>query len=300
MTSIVQGESGALTANFYEYAGGPAVNVTGLTITITPLAGGAAVIGPTAVGVTNPATGLYAYSWAVGSGQAVGDYAAVWNATYASDSVQASEVVSVTAASVAGAWYTDLATLKLALKITDTDRDSLLEDAIATASRHIEKLTGRPQGGFAPDTTATARIFQTRGRIVGGDDGEELLVDDISTDDGLIVEVGSGSTFTAVTDYEAGPENALVKGEPITKLLRLGGTWSVALRPRARITAKWGWPAIPEDIAEATKIQAARLYKRKDSPEGVMGNAEWGTVRLSRTDPDVQALLRDFMEPGFA
>jgi hypothetical protein len=298
MTSIVQGESGTLTANFYEYAGGPAVNVTGLTITITPIAGGAAVVGPTAVGITNPATGLYGYIWAVGSGQAAGDYAAVWNGTYDGDPVQASEVVTVTAAAVAGAWYSDLATLKLTLSITDTDRDDLLEQALATASRAIETFAGGRV--FNADATASARTFPVRGRSLCVADGERLLVDDISTTTGLIVEIGTGSTFTAVTDYEVGPENAISRGWPITSLLRLGGTWSSSVRPRVRVTAKWGWPAVPDQVVQATLIQASRLYKRKDSPEGVMGNAEWGTVRVSRVDPDVQALLQPFVVPGFA
>ena len=193
--------------------------------------------------------------------------------------------------------YADLTTLKLALSITDTARDALLNKALDSASRYIEKLAGGRQ--FFADATTTARTYQTRGRVLGGVDGEALLVDDISSTTGLVVEVGS-TTFTAVTDYEVGPENAIARGYPINSLLRLSGTWSVALRPRVRVTAKWGWPAVPDDIVQATLIQAARYYKRKDSPEGVMGSAEWGTVRVAKTDPDVQALVQPFILPSFA
>jgi hypothetical protein len=49
---------------------------------------------------------------------------------------------------------------------------------------------------------------------------------------------------------------------------------------------------------QATLIQAARLYRRKDSPEGVTGSAEWGVVRLPRIDPDVSALIKDLTLPG--
>jgi hypothetical protein len=52
-------------------------------------------------------------------------------------------------------------------------------------------------------------------------------------------------------------------------------------------------------IREATLIQALRLYKRKDSPEGVLGSAEWGTVRVSRLDPDVAKLVESLVLPGF-
>ena len=55
---------------------------------------------------------------------------------------------------------------------------------------------------------------------------------------------------------------------------------------------------MPAQVAQATLIQAARLYKRRESPEGVLGNAEWGSIRLSRVDPDVAALLSRFTRLG--
>jgi hypothetical protein len=69
---------------------------------------------------------------------------------------------------------------------------------------------------------------------------------------------------------------------------------------RVRVTAKWGWPAVPDTVVQATLIQASRLYRRKDSPEGVLGSAEWGTVRLGRVDPDVYALIQQLILPGMA
>jgi hypothetical protein len=45
----------------------------------------------------------------------------------------------------------------------------------------------------------------------------------------------------------------------------------------------------------ATKIQAARLFIRRQSPFGIAGTPELGTVRLSaKLDPDVQALIAPF------
>jgi hypothetical protein len=45
----------------------------------------------------------------------------------------------------------------------------------------------------------------------------------------------------------------------------------------------------------ATKIQASRLFIRRQSPFGIAGTPELGTVRLSsRLDPDVEALIRPF------
>lgn len=300
MTEYVQGDDATLTAQFYEYAGGPAADVTGLQITITPVLGGAAVIGPTPTGITHPATGLYGYSWAIANDQAPAVYAVVWDGLDGGGQpVQASEVVTVVAASVVGAWYTDLATLKdhLRLKAAEYDQwESLLTGAIAAASRGIDNLTGRR---FWADPTAVARTFNPTRRVVRENDGsEKLLIDDISSLTDLVVETGSASTsWSALTAYETGPDNALVQNQPITELLRYG-CWRTGARSRVRITARWGWPAVPDEVAQATLIQAGRLYKRRDSPEGILGSPEWGTVRVSRIDPDVRAQTEHLIIPG--
>lgn len=193
--------------------------------------------------------------------------------------------------------YGDLPTLKqkLGIESGDTTRDALLNKAMAAASRGIDEACGRR---FWLDTNAVQRTFRPRGRVVREDDGALLLVDDIGSLTGLVVESGSGASFSPVTGYETSPDNALLDGQPITGLLKVNGTWGTATS-RIRVTARFGWPAVPDAIAEAALIQAARLYKRKDSPEGVMSSAEWGVVRLSRRDPDVWGLIEPFILPGF-
>ncbi|MBK3625921.1 phage gp6-like head-tail connector protein [Streptomyces sp. MBT49] len=190
--------------------------------------------------------------------------------------------------------YGTLAALreKLGLEPTDTSRDTLLTSALAAASRSIDRATGRR---FWLDDTANARVFRTAGRIVREPDGDVLLVDDIGNVDDLVVETGSGTSWTELAGVESLPDNALADGRPITGLLRAGG-WGTG---RARVTVRWGWPAEPQDITEASLIQASRLYKRKDSPEGIIGSAEWGVRNLSRRDPDVWALIEPFILPGF-
>jgi hypothetical protein len=177
----------------------------------------------------------------------------------------------------------------------DTSRDTLLDRAIRAASRGIDRATGRR---FWLDEAATTRTYRLPGRIACEADGDVLLVDDIGTGDGLVVETGSGSSFTAITGYETTPDNALADGTPVTGLLRVNGSWGTSAT-RVRVTARFGWPSVPDDVAEACLIQASRLVKRKDSPEGVMGSAEWGVVRLSRRDPDVWNLIEPFVSPGF-
>lgn len=183
--------------------------------------------------------------------------------------------------------------LRLNIETSDTTRDTLLDGALAAASRGIDTATGRR---FWLDPTATARTFTLAGNVVCGDGGDRLLLDDMGAAPTL-VESGSGASWEAVTGYDTAPDNALARGRPITALTLSTGSWGTGLR--ARVTARWGWPDIPDEIEEATLIQAARLYRRKDSPEGVTGSAEWGVVRLSRRDPDVWALIEHYVLPGF-
>lgn len=192
--------------------------------------------------------------------------------------------------------YVELALVKDALKITDSDRDDLLNGAIAAASQSIDRLTGRR---FDLDESASARRFAPSRTTVLSREGERLLVPDIGSDDGLVVEVGRDPDWTDITDdVEFEPLNALDESEPYTSVLHEDSRFS--RWRRVRVTARWGWPVVPDVVEQAALIQAQRLFKRKDSPEGVLGSAEWGTVRVSRIDPDVAALIQDLMLPGIA
>ncbi len=185
---------------------------------------------------------------------------------------------------------------RLNIEPGDTSRDALLTSALGAASRGIERTTGRR---FWLDEEPTVRTYNPRRRLVQEEDGQLFLTDDIGDDEGLVVETGgNGSAFYSVTDFETWPDNALADGEPITGLLRPINIWAVPIT-RIRITARFGWPAVPDEVTEAALIQATRLFKRKDSPEGIIGNAEWGVVRLSRRDPDVWNLIEQFVLPGF-
>lgn len=188
--------------------------------------------------------------------------------------------------------YGTLALLKSMLGINDTTEDTLLTQNHASASRAVDSHCGRR---FYADAAPTAREYRIADRLVCGLDGDLLIVDDISSLTGLVVETGDGTTWTTITDYKTEPDNALVQGKPVTYLRRPYYSWQTSSRARVRVTAKWGWPAIPDEVVQATLIQAARLFKRKDTPQGVAGSAEWGFIRMSRVDPDVQALLQPFV-----
>lgn len=191
--------------------------------------------------------------------------------------------------------YATLVELKAQLGITDTTEDTLLTKALGTASRSIESWCNNRK--FDLDVAASARVYRPANDL--------LLVDDIGIATGVTVEIGTVGTYTTVTStsYELVPTTALVRGLPITGIQAISspalwftGGW----QPRVRVTAQWGWPAIPDAISQAALILATRLFRRKGSPEGVAGFGDMGVVRLTRTDPDVAALLQPFMIPGIA
>jgi hypothetical protein len=198
--------------------------------------------------------------------------------------------------------YATLAQLRNRIRATnpaDTGDDDELADALDAASRDVEDDTGRPQ--FWLDATATARVINPRGRLLDTREGQQLLVDDIGTLLGLVVEIGdvNGQSWSPLTDFEAGPPDALAKRWPITYLSRPYLPWVYSPRQRIRVTAHWGWPAIPSKVSQATLLRAQRLYRRKDTPEGVAGFNDMGVVRLGRYDPDYDKLISPFMAPGF-
>ncbi|MFI6700316.1 phage gp6-like head-tail connector protein [Streptomyces sp. NPDC050509] len=193
--------------------------------------------------------------------------------------------------------YVDLDAVLSQLKLEDDDpRRSDVQRALTAASRSIDTTCGRR---FWLDETPVARTYRTHRRTVREADGEVLLIDDLGSIEDLVVETGSGQAWTEVTGtVETVPENAHADGRAVTGLLLVGGCWPGGTA-RVRVTAQFGWPAVPDDIQQATLIQANRLVRRRDSPEGVTGSAEWGVVRLSRRDPDVWNLIEQYVLPGF-
>ena len=58
-----------------------------------------------------------------------------------------------------------------------------------------------------------------------------------------------------------------------------------------KVTGVWGWTATPIQVTQATVIQSSRIFKRLDSPLGII-SGELGSMRVgSRLDPDVAQLV---------
>jgi len=62
----------------------------------------------------------------------------------------------------------------------------------------------------------------------------------------------------------------------------------------------FGFTALPVAIEQATVLLASRIFKRNDSPGGVMGFGDIGVVRVSRIDPDIDRLIMPYKKMRFA
>ncbi|HEX6579213.1 MAG TPA: phage head-tail connector protein [Jiangellaceae bacterium] len=290
MTEYTAGETATLLAQFAAYPGGPAADVTGLTVTISPTGGGAAVVGPTSSGVVHESTGLYSYPWAIDVEQAAGTYVVEWNAD---GGVTASEAVTVLAGPTG--WepdYVTVAELRAHLRIGDSDDDAALAVAITAASRAIDTHTNRQFGRVteAEERRFTARADTTRGRWV-------VPIDDLMSTTSLAVEVDGD----ALTDYELEPVNAASKSRPWSRLVVSddSSVMPAGDRNEVAVTALWGWTAVPTAVKQACLLQAARFHARRDSPYGIAGSPDQGNELrlLARVDPDVAVALRTYVKP---
>ena len=174
------------------------------------------------------------------------------------------------------------AALKHRLRIPDTTDDDELIRKLTTASRRIDRDTGRR---FWCDKTASARTYEIQHE-------RKILIDDMSTTTGVIVEIGVGPSFSSVdsTLYRFRPDNAIARSR-VPFVVEASTWYQWRLNWQLRVTAIWGWPAVPDEITEACLLLASRLFRRKDSPEGVAGFSDLGVVRVGRYDPDYDSLV---------
>lgn len=186
--------------------------------------------------------------------------------------------------------YTTLNDVKAALNLEDSIDNAALEMAIATASRQIDDYCGR---FFYTDGTqgapATRYYTPTDYYILPVDDF--VSISEIATDDNF--DRTYGSVWTA-DDSMFEPVNNPSRGWPMSRILAVGSyvfPWN--LPQSVRVKGIFGWSTVPFEVKTAAKIQASRLFLRNQSPFGIAGNTDLGTVRLAaKLDADVEALLR--------
>lgn len=294
MTTVYRGVANTLTANWYEFAGGPASDVTAVSITITPLAGGAAVIGPTTTGVLNPAVGVNAYVWTPNGSLALTDYLVSWSGTDPdNDTVTATEIVTLTTTVATGGIYATTTELRRRQGIADTNSyvESNLQDALEAASRGVDRYCGRTFGRTEV-ADASTRTFEVS--------ASGIQTDDFWTTSGLVI---NGTAWASVTGTILEPLNGIVDGLPGWPYCRITwlSMWPAAFVPAGGwcggvqtidVTAAWGWAAVPPDVKSATLMLAAEELKLPDTPFGVAGFGDYA-IRI-RSNPKIAERLAPF------
>lgn len=187
--------------------------------------------------------------------------------------------------------YATLAEVKASLRIPsdDTIDDTLIELAVEAASRQIDQACERI---FYQDSGT--RYFVPRDSYV-------CEIDDLASLTTLKTSSGADGTYDITwqaTDYQTEPLNGIVGGieSPITQIRAIddylftidGGEATV------QVTGTWGWSAIPSAIKQAAIILSSRVFRRNDSPLGVAGFGDIGVVRVSKLDPDVEAMIMPY------
>lgn len=178
----------------------------------------------------------------------------------------------------------------------DTQDDNLIDIAVAAASRSIDAMTGRH---FYQSGTAT-RYYAPQSWLV-------CDIDDVAGTATVAISSAANGTYDitlAATDIQYEPLNRRSGGLafPATRLRMIADhsfpTTDIG-ETTVRVVANFGFgTAVPTEVKQACILLSARYYKRFDSPLGVAGFGDMGAMRVSRTDPDIAALLQPFMHPN--
>lgn len=150
--------------------------------------------------------------------------------------------------------------------------DSEYERAILAASRQVDDYCGR---FFWREATPSPKLFRP-------DEVDLVWTSDIATATGLVVETdenddGVFETTWSASDYQLEPFERM-NGRPYERIAAVGSReFPVAglssysslarrrsRRARVRVTAAWGWPAVPDEVKQATAIAAVDHFKAKD------------------------------------
>jgi hypothetical protein len=173
--------------------------------------------------------------------------------------------------------YIDPSALKKTLSLDgSTYADDDIDLAVNAASRWVESYCARR---FWLDDEPVQRLYSC------GPTGS-APIDDLA--EVVSVEQSNGVDYQPLTSYQLMPLNAAADLEPYMMITGVSGI--------IRITGRFGWPALPRSIEQATGLLAARLIKRsREAPFGVAGfSLEGGAVRIAPIDPDVAALLNPY------
>jgi hypothetical protein len=193
--------------------------------------------------------------------------------------------------------YCTLNELKASLRIpvSDTIDDDLLELAVEAASRDIDQASERIFYSLS-DT----RIFIPR-------DSSNTAIDDLVSVTSIKTSTSADGAFDVTwtsSDYQLMPLNGVAGGMTVPyDLIYAVGDYSFpqsGQEATVEVVGTWGFSSVPTAIKQATVLLSARIFKRNDSPGGVMGFGDLGIIRVGRMDPDIDKLIQPYRKIRFA
>lgn len=200
--------------------------------------------------------------------------------------------------------YADLAAFKAYARINDTLDDVEIQRALDAASSVIEHLCSQ---SFDLADGAVSHWYLPYWSAADG--RWRLPIDPVVDTTGLVAygyDTSSEDWDSPLTPLVLRPINAGVDGAPVTELI-LPSTYTPAARygmPPAdsdadyvKVTALFGYTTVPAAVVEATLIQAARIFKRRDTPFGIASSPDGSenTRLLNTVDPDVYRVLKAYI-----
>lgn len=196
--------------------------------------------------------------------------------------------------------YCAVAEVKGWMNVSDDQLDAVIDVARDAAEAWINDYCHR---NFNLDTAATARYFDVNpnGDVVIDDIGDSASVT-VATDDSI---TGTYSTAWSASDFQLLPRSQGHRVNSFTKIRSTGTRTFPAPSPLrvglVRVTAKWGWPAVPVPVKQACIEQTARIVHARNSPGGIEGFNDFGIVRSTSVDRRILDKLDPYVRSdGFA
>jgi len=187
--------------------------------------------------------------------------------------------------------YATLAQVKSALRITDDVDDTLIEQAIESASRRIDGYCGR---WFYKTAQTAIKVYPF--------DYYNVPTQDIANTSVTVAVSTQGDgvydqTWTQGTDYQLEPLNASLNSDPYNRIVAIGGkTFPIQVTPNVpyvQITAQWGWQNVPIDVTQACVLLSIRQFARLNAALGIVGFNDMA-IQVKAVDPDVRDLLNQY------
>lgn len=191
------------------------------------------------------------------------------------------------------------ATDRLNISTSDSVSDTALEGIITAVSRAIDRDCGRY---FYKSTAAENRYFTARSSTT-------IFVGDVVSVSALYTDNLSGDrTYPntwSTTDYDLFPYEADAVSEPEPfRFIDIAPQglyrFPALLAKGVKLSAVFGWNAVPAAVTEACLLWSERWFKRYKTPLGISAFNALGEQmsRIPPPDPDVKDLLNNYRMPA--